>query len=407
MLEGKNATEVFARLQQQHADWSDAVRGAVRDLTWGTLRDFGRGSAILHALLRKPLPPEVESVLLVALYRLDNRPEQAFSIVDQAVEAIASFAPGLRGVANAVLRNSLRQQAALAPRLAQDDEAVWRHPAWWVDRLRKAYPQGWQGILEAGNSHPPMAVRANRRYAEVAATQQCLIEAGLACRRLENDALLLDKPVPVSRLPDFAAGRLSVQDAGAQWAASWLDVADGQRVLDACAAPGGKTAHVLERAQVALLALEADKTRLARIHENLDRLNLSATVCHANARKVAQWWDGRHFDRILADVPCSASGVVRRNPDIKWLRRDDDIVTFVRQQAQILDALWQTLAPGGKMLYVTCSVFPEENGEQIDAFCARHDDAARLPIAGRQDRQWLPDADHDGFYYALLGKKPR
>jgi 16S rRNA (cytosine967-C5)-methyltransferase len=228
--------------------------------------------------------------------------------------------------------------------------------------------------------------------------------AGIAFRRLDNDALLLAAPRPVAQLPGFADGELSVQDAGAQWAAILLEARDGERVLDACAAPGGKTAHLRERNEIELLALEKEAERAPQIGRNLARLGLSAGVAVADCRDLAAWWDGRPFNRILADVPCSASGVVRRHPDIKWLRRPEDVAAFAATQAEILDALWQTLAPGGTMLYVTCSVFDQENAGQIASFCIRHADAERLPIDGRPDRQLLPSAEHDGFYYARLRK---
>ena len=235
-----------------------------------------------------------------------------------------------------------------------------------------------------------------------------LAAAGIAARALDATAILLDKPVPVERIPGFGEGFCSVQDWGAQTSAGLLDVKDGMRVLDACAAPGGKAAHLLETAQVDLTALDADAVRAARITDNLRRLGLTATVKVGDAREVDTWWDGRPYDRILADVPCSASGVVRRHPDAKWLRRESDIAGFAATQRAIIDALWRTLAPGGKMLYASCSVFGEENARQVEAFIGRHVDARRLPIPGTATRDaqlhHLPDAEHDGFYYALLQK---
>jgi 16S rRNA (cytosine967-C5)-methyltransferase len=271
--------------------------------------------------------------------------------------------------------------------------------------VRRSLPAVWAEVLAAGNQHPPMALRVNRRRASVEATEVELEAAGHEFRRLANDALVLAKPVSVAKLPGFAEGRVSVQDAGAQWAARWLDLAAGQRVLDACAAPGGKAAHILESAPVELLALELDPLRMKRINDNFARLGLEGRTQVADCRDLDSWWDGGPFDRILADVPCSASGVVRRHPDIKWLRRPDDIARFAVQQAEILAALWQTLAPGGKMLYVTCSVFDEENGGQLARFCAGRRDLQRLGIDGRMEQQLLPDADHDGFFYALLAKR--
>ena len=384
-----------------------AVRPAVMDLALGTLRAFGRGDFILGRLMPKPTQDaHLRGLLLTALNRLETRPQDAHTTVDQAV-TVASELPGGRytGLTNAVLRNFLRRRDELLSAAEADPVARYRHPAWWIEMLRADHPTGWEAALLAGNQHPPMALRVNRRRAELATMQGELTAAGIATRALGDEALLLEKPLPVEKLPGFAAGRLSVQDAGAQRAAHLLDLADGQRVLDACAAPGGKTGHMLELAQLDLLALEAEATRARRVTENLERLGLQSTVKVADCRDLDSWWDGRPFDRILADVPCSASGVARRHADIKWLRRREDVAKFAKSQAQIMDALWRALTPGGKMLYCTCSVFSLENGRQVDAFVGRHADARRLPTGGDSlERQLLPDADHDGFYYALLEK---
>ena len=405
VLEGANLTEAFERMQAAHADWPDPTRGAVRDLAWTTLREFRRGGVVLDRPLRSPPAPVIHALLLVTLMRLRHRPEQSHTVVDQAVQAAAALMPGLKSLVNGVLRNALRQRAEWAAWEQQDSEARYGFPAWWIQRVKNAHPDAWEAALQAGNERPPMAVRTNLRRARLEQVEAELAAAGCTTRRLQNDAVLLDRALPVARLPGYAEGRVSVQDAGAQWAARLLDPQPGERVLDACAAPGGKTAHLLERAYVSLLALELYPLRARRIEHNLARLGLQAEVRVADCRDLAQWWDGRPFDRILADVPCSASGVVRRHPDIKWLRRDTDVVQFAAQQAQILEALWHTLVPGGTMLYVTCSVFDEENTAQIARFCARHADALRLSIQGRPDFQLLPTAEHDGFYYALLRKQ--
>ncbi|HEY0945384.1 MAG TPA: 16S rRNA (cytosine(967)-C(5))-methyltransferase RsmB [Opitutaceae bacterium] len=404
VLDGRNLTAAYEKLLAQHPQWPDSTRGAIRDLAWGTLRDYGRGDLVLRELLHKPLPAPLHALLLVALYRLETRPEQAHTIVDQAVEAAAVQAPGLKGVVNGVLRNRLRNADALQRRQDGDAVAHYRHPDWWIRRIRASYPEQWEAALEGGNQRPPMAVRVNRRRSSVEAVAAEFREEGIGCRRAANDALVLDSPTAIALLPGFAAGRVSVQDAGAQWTGRWLDLADGQRVLDACAAPGGKAAQILESADVELVALELDPVRVRRINENLARLGLSADVKTVDCRRVDEWWDGRPFDRILADVPCSASGVARRHPDIKWLRRQEDIPRFAAQQAEILEALWPTLAIGGKLLYVTCSVFDEENSLQIERFLARHPDAQRETTGNRLEQQLLPNADHDGFFYALLRK---
>jgi 16S rRNA (cytosine967-C5)-methyltransferase len=373
-----------------------AIRPAATDLALTTLRDHGRGDFLLGRLLERPLKSsDTRALLLVALARLERRPADAHLIVDQAVTAAGK---PFKGLVNAVLRNFLRRHDELLAAAEADEVAHWRHPAWWLAELQSAYPDQWQAIAAAGNTHPPMTLRINRRR---------VTAADFSGRVLDDDAILLDQPVSVEHLPGFREGRVSVQDWGAQRAAALLDVCDGQRVLDACAAPGGKTAALLERADLDLTALERDPQRAPRITENLERLGLVASVKIADASQPESWWDGRPFDRILADVPCSASGVARRHPDSKWLRRSADVAGFARTQARILAALWPTLAPGGKMLYCTCSLFPAENARQLEDFTRRHADARRLPTGGdAPELQLLPTDAHDGFYYALLEKMP-
>jgi 16S rRNA (cytosine967-C5)-methyltransferase len=407
VIAGRNLNEALAGLWRELPGLAPSRRGAVQDLAYSALRRFGRDAFFLSRLMDKPLREgTVRALLLVALARLAARPEEAHTIVDQAVEAAAALAHGrYKALVNGVLRHFLRRRAELEAAAAQDEVAHWQHPRWWIARLRRAWPQDWPSILAAGNGRPPMTLRVNRRRAAATDFLARLAAAGLAARRLDGDALLLERPVPVERLPGFAEGLCSVQDAGAQRAAPLLDAHAGMRVLDACAAPGGKTAHLLELADVDLLALDADGGRALRVTENLLRLGLPARVQPADCRDLDAWWDGRAFDRILADVPCTASGVVRRHPDAKWLRREADLARFARTQGEILDALWRVLAPGGKLLYATCSLFPEENGRQVAAFAARQEDCMRLPVAGAPELQLLPNEEHDGFYYALLEKQ--
>lgn len=403
VLQGLSLADVFDQ-HVRHNAWPDPVRGAVRDLSSGCLRDYGRGELILAQLLHKPLPTDLQAILLVALHRLRTRPDQAHTTVDQAVEAFAALAPGLRGVANGVLRNALRRRSELEHLIVSNPVAHHAHPGWWIDKVRRNHPETWANILEMGNQKPPMGLRVNRRHDPVR-TLAALAAEGIGFTPQANGALVLHQPVAVANLPGFSEGWLSVQDAGAQWAAGCLDLADGQRVLDACAAPGGKTAHILETASVMLSAIELDHGRIERIRINLDRLGLiAAKLINADATALESWWDGQFFDRILADVPCSASGVVRRHPDIKWLRRPEDIDRFAAQQGRLLDALWQTLRSGGKMLYVTCSVFEEENNFQIARFCSRHPDARRLPLEHGPGGYVLPGHRNDGFFYALVQK---
>jgi len=384
-----------------------ALRPAVMDLVFGTLRDGGRGDFLLGRLLARPLQePLIHALLLVALFRLEQRPQDAHTTVDQAVDAAARIGRGrLKALVNGVLRSFLRRRDELLAAADADPVARWRHPRWWIERLQAEQPQAWQDALAAGNSRPPMTLRVNRRRGSCADYLAELAAAGIEARGVDAVAIRLETPVAAERLPGFAAGRVSVQDWGAQRAAALLDLHDGQRVLDACAAPGGKSAHVLETAAVDLSALELDAQRAARVRDNLARLGLAADVRVADCRRLEDWWDGRPFERILADVPCSASGVARRHPDIKWLRRPADVAQFAQTQAAILDALWRVLAPGGKMLYCTCSVFRAENADQIKEFCRRHGDAERLPTGcADQEMQLMPGSEHDGFYYSLLRK---
>jgi len=388
-------------------DGGTTSRAALTDLCYGTLRRYGRSQAIVAALSRRaPRPdPLLEALLWCALYALESGRYAAYAVVDQAVRAsrVLGRARGA-GYVNALLRAFVRSRAGLEARLGADPEARYWHPNWWIERVRADFPSDWERVLAAGNTHPPMCLRVNVRRADVAAYLARLAAAGLAASRTGPVGLLLERPCAAERLPGFGQGEVSVQDAGAQRAAEYLELRAGQRVLDGCAAPGGKSAHILESAAVALTALDADPARCAGLRRNLARLGLEAEVRAADCTEPESWWDGTPYDRVLADVPCSGSGVARRHPDLKWLRRPSDVAAYAARQARILDALWRTLAPGGKLLYVTCSVFAEENGAVVDAFRARAPAACRAPLADGAAAQLLPGPGHDGFYFALLEK---
>ena len=394
-------------LADQRFDHAGSGRAAVRDLVYGTLRRHGRGDAQLRVLsTRDKLDPPMRSLLLCALYALESGRYSEHTAVDQSVRAAVSLgmAPA-KGFVNAVLRSRSRRLAELEAAVAADPVALAMHPRWWIDLLGRQHPAEAERILDAGNTHPPMGLRVNLRRGTTAACLAALELAGMPARVVGPSALVLERPVPVDRLPGFAQGALSVQDAGAQHAGSLLDLQDGQRVLDACAAPGGKAGQMLELARVELTALDIGAARCTRVRDNLARLGLQAQVLQADCTDIPAWWDGRPFDRILADVPCTGSGVVRRHPDIKWLRRPGDAAQFAHQQGRILDALWRVLSPGGKLLYATCSVFSEENDNVVAAFLRRQPDAAPAAPAGAAFESWLlPGPDHDGFYYAVLGK---
>jgi 16S rRNA (cytosine967-C5)-methyltransferase len=382
------------------------ARAALIDLCFGTLRRYGRVQAIVKMLSERAVTnPQVEALLWCALYALESGRYADYTVVDQAVRACAALGESrATGYVNAVLRSRLRLRDRIEAQLDSNPVARYQHPAWWIKKVRGAYPQAWEQVLAAGNDHPPMCLRVNARRSSAQDYLARLTESGLGARIVGESAVLLDRPLPVDRLPGYPDGEVSVQDAGAQHAARALDLRTGHRVLDACAAPGGKSAHILEAADVVLTAIDLDASRAALVQSNLQRLGLTADVRAADCSEPDSWWNGVAFDRILADVPCTASGVARRHPDIKWLRRESDIAACAIRQERILDALWRLLMPGGKLLYATCSVFPEENDAIVEAFLERTRAARRLDIPGLARVPLLPSAGHDGFYFALLEK---
>lgn len=387
---------------------STQSRGALQDISYGTLRYYGQIVTILDALLSKPLQDkQIRYLLLVALYQLLYTKAAQHAVVDHAVKAARHLNIATAGLANAVLRNFLRKRSQLVDDADKTELGRYSHPHWWIAAVREQFGEQADGILRAGNAHPPMTLRVNRRRTTAQEYLRELEQHGIAASIVGETAIMLKQPQPVNKLPGFADGKVSVQDAGAQYAAQLLDVRSGMRVLDACAAPGGKAAHLLELSDIELTAIDKDEQRLQRVHDNLRRLKLQADVRSGDAAQPATWWDGRKFQRILADVPCSASGVIRRHPDIKWLRRPQDLDTFAMQQQQILLALWPLLEPGGKLLYATCSIFGRENQQAVNEFLHHTADALQLELsaADLKHGQLLPNELHDGFFYALLQKR--
>jgi 16S rRNA (cytosine967-C5)-methyltransferase len=390
------------------------ARGAMQDIAYRTMRRLGRAEALLGLLARKaPEAAELHALLCCALSLIsdtDNAggdaPYGDFTVVDQAVTAYSADSATFhaKGMVNAVLRRFLREREALLQKVLTQPEARWNYPAWWIGALQQAYPDRWEAILSAGNSTPPLTLRINRRKTAMGSYLQTLADNGIVAREIGPCAVRLERPIPVGQIPGFAQGLVSVQDAAAQLAAPLLDLHDGMRVLDACAAPGGKTGHILESAEVDLLALDSDPKRLVRIEENLQRLQLTAMLKAGDAG-AGDWWDGQPFDRILADVPCTASGIVRRHPDIRWLRRQGDAAQLATVSARILDNLWQMLRPDGKLLFVTCSLWPQESEMQAAAFVVRNK-AVRLPAPGQLLPTMDAGQDHDGLFYALFQKAP-
>lgn len=406
VISGKSLNQCLDQHWRRMPQLSHADRGAIQDLSYGTLRYLGQLRGVLDQLATRPITkPRLRALLLVALYQLEYSEAAPYAVVDHAVDcAVEIGGIPVRSFANAVLRNFQRNRERLLEEAKRSDEGRYSHPAWWVERLRRDFPEDAEKLLQLGNSRPPMTLRVNRRQVAPEQYLEELAAAGLNAVLQANGAITLARPVPVAQLPRFSAGIVSVQDAGAQLAAPLLALKDGMRVLDACAAPGGKAAHILEIAAVELTALDLDPSRIGRIHSNLSRLGLEAHVLCADAAVTAEWWDGRPFDRVLLDAPCSASGVVRRHPDIKWLRQPADIARFVAQQQRLLESLWKLVGDGGKLLYATCSIFSEENKQSVDAFAARQPDARVVGGMPGRDGLLLPDNEHDGFYYALLEK---
>jgi 16S rRNA (cytosine967-C5)-methyltransferase len=419
------AVEQGRSLSEALPELPPALRPGVQALTFHVLRHLGTAHALVGRLVeRKPAPP-VQALLCSAVALLldvadEHAPRYpAHTVVNQAVEAARQDRRTERQASfvNACLRRFLREREALLALVDTDPVARWNHPLWWIERLQRDHPDTWQAILTANNQPGPMALRVNRRRTDRARYQQALQAIGLSSTPVGSDGLVLDAPQPVERLPGFAQGHCSVQDAAAQMAADQLlggrVWSPADRVLDACAAPGGKTAHLLERAELNLLALDVDPRRCERIEDTLARLGLQAVVRCADAAKPAAWWDGQPFDAILLDAPCTASGIVRRHPDVRWLRRPSDVSALVATQRALLEALWPLLKPGGRLVYATCSVFRAEGDEQIRAFLVHHTDALQQPSPGHL----LPGlaapsgefndnhlGGYDGFFYARLDK---
>lgn len=415
MRRGESATPALARVGGE-------LRPGAQALAFRVLRQLGRAEALRRQLARRAPPPAAEALLCTALALAwqedESAPYPPFTLVDQAVEA-AKRAPETRaqqGFINACLRRFLRERDALVQATAADPVARWNHPRWWIARLQQDWPQHWQQILEANNAPAPLTLRVNTRRCTVAGMQARLAQAGIATEPAGRYGLTLQQALPVDAIPGFADGLLSVQDTGAQFAAPLLLQALDQapvRILDACAAPGGKTAHLCELSEAPVLALDVDPARCERIRQNLARLGLQADVRAADAGEPQSWWDGQAFDAILLDAPCTASGIVRRHPDVRWLRRESDVAQLAAQQKRLLTALWPLLRPGAVLVYCTCSVFRAEGDAQIAAFLAHNSGALLRPGPGhlmprkRAEAGGVPDnqsSDHDGFFYAVLQK---
>jgi 16S rRNA (cytosine967-C5)-methyltransferase len=423
VLSGRNLDRTLDARLLASPDLTGGERAAVHSISFDCLRHYGLLAAQLDTLLTQPITDtRVRHLLLIALCQLQFSKAASHAIVDHAVTAVETMGfARAKSLVNAVLRNFLRSPDKFKRERFKVLTAQYDFPIWWINRMKSEYPEHWQDALLAARDHPPMWLRVNQSRTSASAYLAKLAQAGISVEDQCGNAVMLEKPIAVGQLPGFREGLVSVQDIGAQMAAVLLDAKNGMRVLDACAAPGGKASHILELADVHLTALDSDRRRLKRVSENLSRLGQQAKVVCADAAKAGEWREGSVYDRILLDAPCSGSGVVRRHPDIKWIRRETDIASFARQQDGLLASLWQALAIGGRLLYATCSVFRSENGEIIESFLTKTPKAKRLGLEDGFSRwasggdatattldngQLLPNHVHDGFYYALLEKTP-
>ncbi|MEO2268827.1 16S rRNA (cytosine(967)-C(5))-methyltransferase RsmB [Pseudoalteromonas sp. YIC-656] len=402
-------------LPRYSRDLSPQDKALMQQMCFGVLRYLPSLEFYCQQLLEQPLKGKsrvYQFLLYVGLYQLQHMRVPEHAAVAETVNALKSMrATGLKGLVNAVLRNFQRRQIELEEQAQQIDACKYNHPGWFIKKLQRDYPNEWQTIIQNNQQQAPMWLRVNNRLNGRQAYADSLSEKGIEFTLDDQfaDAIRLTKAMDVFALPGFADGACSVQDAAAQQAARLLAPQNGERILDACAAPGGKTCHILELADANVVALDADAQRLDRVRENLDRLNMDAELICAQAQDTDSWHKGEQFDRVLLDVPCSATGVIRRHPDIKWLRRGTDIDELAKLQAQILEAIWPLVKSGGVLLYATCSVLSEENQEQIKSFLAHHDDALHVPLhdADTTDQpgwQMLPGLT-DGFYYAKIIKQ--
>ena len=411
VLEKGTSLSVALPDQQKHLE-SGKDKALLAELSYGVMRHLPQLDKLVSDCMSKPLKGKqriVHQLLLIGCYQLYFTRIPRHAAISETAEACRQLKfEGLVKVVNGVLRNIQRQEKPLP---TDNDTLAFNTPAWIVKRLKAAYPENWQEVIEQSHQRPPMWLRNNKqsqtRDEYLAALAEIEIPASAG---KSSDAILLESPRDVAQLPGFEQGAASVQDGAAQWAATLLAPKDGELVLDACAAPGGKTCHLLELANIELVAVDFDEKRLERVQQNLDRLSLKAKLVHGDAADIDSWWQGDKFDRILLDAPCSATGVIRRHPDIKWLRKQTDIDELASLQSKILDHCWQWLKPGGTLLYATCSILPQENEQQIRSFLARADDATLVPISEQpnpDDIGWqiTPGTENmDGFYYARLVK---
>jgi len=410
VLLGRNLDKSFELILKKYNTSEIENLSQIKDMVYGAIRNLGRSNFYINKLVKNKIENRcLEALLHIVLFQITHERSNIFTLVNEAVDAAKKIDHKKSAFINAVLRNFLRNKDNLQQELNNNESAVYSYPNWWIEKVKKQYPKNWKDILVIGNQRPPLALRINLKKTDVNKYSILLNNHGIGHTLVGSECLIINKPLGVDKIPGFLEGKVSVQDFGAQLAARLLDLKNNQKVLDACSAPGGKACHMLELNSIELLAIESDKKRTIKIQENIDRQGLKATILNEKLCSQNEWWDKEFFDRILLDVPCSASGIVRRHVDIKWLRRINDFKSFGDNQLSLLRSAWPMLKENGKLLYVTCSIFEEENRDVIEKFKLGLDNVSELNINFPSNivhikNQILPSDNHDGLFYALLQK---
>ena len=410
VLLGRNLDKSFDLILKKYNNSEIENPSQIKDMVYGAIRDLGKSNFYINKLVKNKIENRcLEALLHIVLFQITHERSNVFTLVNEAVEAAKKIDHKKSAFINAVLRNFLRNKDNLQQELKEDKSAVYSYPNWWIEKVKNQYPQNWRDILLIGNQRPPLTLRINLKKIDVNKYSTILDEHGIDHTLVGGECLIINKPLGVDKIPGFLEGKVSIQDFGAQLAAHLIDLKKDHKVLDACSAPGGKACHMLELNSIELLAIESDKQRTIKIQENIDREGLKATILNDKLCSQNEWWNKEYFDRILLDVPCSASGIVRRHVDIKWLRRINDFKSFGDNQLSLLRSAWPLLKENGKLLYVTCSIFEEENRDVIEKFKLGLDNVSELNINFPSNivhikNQILPSDNHDGLFYALLQK---
>jgi 16S rRNA (cytosine967-C5)-methyltransferase len=411
VLLGKNLDKSFDLILNKYNNVEIDNLSQIKDMVYGAIRDLGKSNFYINKLVKNKIENRcLEGLLHIALFQITHERSNNFTLVNEAVDAAKKIDHKKSAFINAVLRNFLRKKDELQQELDEDESAVYSYPNWWIQKVKNQYPKNWKDILTIGNQRPPLALRINLKKIGVNEYSAILDKHEINHTLVGGECLIINIPLGVDKIPGFSEGKVSVQDFGAQLAAHLIDLKKGHKVLDACSAPGGKACHMLELNSIELLAIESDKKRTNKIQENVDRQGLKAKILNEKISSQNKWWDKECFDRILLDVPCSASGIVRRHVDIKWLRRINDFKNFGENQQSLLRSVWPMLKENGKLLYITCSIFEEENRDVIEKFKQDAGNVSELSInfpsnVTHINNQILPSENHDGLFYALLQKK--